>query len=229
MVVEDLAASRGTETTWRAGSCATAHTSLTSSGAELQAVGLLVDLAGRGRRPCRARCRPRSASWAVAVDLLGVDSRKLFGAEEVLARSRGSLPKTSSSPSKRTRSTPQGVFRVVQMVGDLHQERNARGPVVGAQERQLVAVRATFLVGVRPRVVVGRRSRPARADPGYHEPIRLTIAAAAGHGMQGPERLLATLSAHLFEMVGDHLALAGVGFSEPAVRGPISQICFRYP
>ena len=102
---------------------------------------------------------------------------------------------------------------------------DARGTVVGAQERELVAVRVDLLVGVRPGIVVGADHDPLEAISGCHEPIRLTIdsrspvtGAAAWNGCSR------TLPPSLREVLGDHLALAGVGLRAGGPRADLADL-----
>ena len=118
---------------------ATAQTSRTRFGGQVQAVRLLVDL--RALPPTMSRTSPATyGPWALAaVDILHVGPGELLGAQEVFALGLG-LPAEDQllAVEEDQVDAPRGV-QVAQVIGDLHQQGDARGAVVGAEEGELAA------------------------------------------------------------------------------------------
>ena len=91
--------------------------------------------------------------------MLGVDPRELLRAEEVFAHARIIAEDQLLAVEQDQVDAPLRV-QVREVIGDFHEERDTRGSVVGTHEREIMAIRVNFLVGVRPGIVVSADHDP---------------------------------------------------------------------
>ena len=172
MVVHDLAAPLAAERVEPSVS-ATAQTSRTNRGAASTLLGSCLIL--RLRPPTMSRTIPATYRILVRlpIALLDVNSCELFRAEEVFAHSRVIAENQLLAVEQDQVDAPLRL-QVLEVIGDFHEEGDPRCSVVGTHEREIMAIRVDFLVGVRPGIVVGADHDPLEVS-GFQEPTRLAI------------------------------------------------------
>ena len=102
-------------------------------------------------------------------------------------------------------------LQIREMIGDFHENGDARAGIVGTDKRQIMALLQDFLVGVWPCIVVGADHNPL-ANLGFPRPDQVHHDESfAGQGVHRPKRLPSNLGPHFGEVLSDQFADARIG------------------